>query len=297
MKASAWLLLGVSCCWSASVRAEWLTLGSRVISRGDSADPDAPVTGYAYGPRARASLGLDLAILNTPRRDRAFRLGLVGLVTLEDAEHHRVFPSQTGRSFVALSTSLAYREPFSWLPTGHELELGLELGHRGAFSLDQFVMRDAYRTNDVPFGAGGNYLGLDGALRFPFGAHWQTTSRLRLRSYFNALPDAVGQTEASDYLASTLEEGAELSAGLELGVRYQLASQLEPVLRLYADVVEPHDDSAKTLWLTRALFGLALPGADFELEPYADVEAGRGQGLLVNRTELRIGGGIRLYAR
>jgi hypothetical protein len=272
-------------------------LGSRVISRGDSADPDAPVTGYAYGPRARASLGLDLALLSQPHRDRAFRLGMVGLVALEDAQHRRVFPSQTGRSFVALGTSLAYREPFRWLPAGHELELGLELGHRGAFTLDQLVLRDGYRTNDVPFGAGGNYLGLDGALRFPVGAHWTTTTRLRLRSYLNALPDAVGQTEASDYLASTLEEGAKASAGLELGLRYQLAPRVEPALRLYADVIEPHDDSAKTLWLTRALLGLALPGADFELEPYADVEAGHGQGLLVNRTELRMGGGVRLYAR
>ena len=35
---------------SATARAEWLTMGSRSISRADSADPDAPVTGYHFGP-------------------------------------------------------------------------------------------------------------------------------------------------------------------------------------------------------------------------------------------------------
>jgi hypothetical protein len=282
---------------SEAAAAEWLTAGSRTVTRGDSADPDAPVTGYAYGPRSRASVGVDVALLTLPQTSRTFRLGLIGLLAVEDADRKRALPGEVGRSLFALGPSWAYREPVAALPTGHELEWGLELGRRSAFTFDGFVLTDRYRTTDVPFGAGGWYLGIDGALRTPLGARASATTKLTLRSYTNAFPSLFGQTEASDHVASSLEEGALASAALELGVRFRLLPRAEPVVRLYADVIAPHDDSAKTLWLARALFGVALPGAHFELEPYVDVDAGRGQGLLVNRSQLRLGVGVRLYAR
>lgn len=294
-KTAAWL--AAACCLANPARAEWLQAGGRAISRGDSADPDAPVTGYAFGPRARASLGLDLALLSLPGPRRSFRWGLVGLVAFDAAYGKRALPSQLGRSLLAFGPSWAFHDPFATLPTGHELELDVELGRKTAFSLDELVLADRYRPSDVPFGAGGTYLGLAGGLSTPLGARTVFSSRLTLRSFINALPDAVGQTEASDYVASGLQEGAELSAALELGARFRLAPKVEPVLRAYADVIEPHDDSAKTLWLARVLVGLALPGAQFELEPFFDAEVGHGQGLLVNRSQWRFGLGARLYAR
>lgn len=279
-----------------TVKAEWLALGSRSISRADSANPDAPVLGYAYGPRARESLGADIAILLLPSERKTFRLGGAALLALEDADKKRAFPSEIARSWLALSASWAYRWPFfEAFPA--ELELGVELGRRSAFTLGDYRLSDPYRPNDVPYGAGGYYLGADAAVRFPLAARLQSSARLGLSSYLNALPDAIGQTEASDNTASFLEEGAELSAALELGLRYELSATVQPVAQIYADVIESHDDSARTLWLVRSLIGVALPGQRFELEPYIDAEVGHGQGLLVNRNQLRLGIGARIYAR
>jgi len=283
---------------SVHARADWLTLGSRAIARGDSADPDAPVTGYGYGPRARASLGLDVALLQDARSRRDFRFGLSALYAFENAGKSGILPRDLARGAFAVSAAFAYSDPLpSLLPRGHVLELGLELGRRTASSLGAFVLQDAHRPNDVPFGGGGNYLGFDAGVRSAFSSHGVVTSRLTIRSYTNALLDAVGQREASDVVADSLEEGAELSAALETDARWLLGTTVQPTLSLYAEWMEPHDDSAQTLWLARALLGLALPGAAFELEPYLDSEVGHGQGLLVNRTELRLGLGLRLYAR
>lgn len=292
------MLLAIGLFAPSTARAEWLTLSSRTISRADSADPDAPVTGYHFGPRASASVAADLSILTLDRADRQTRLGVVGFLSIDDASEKGLLPDQLGRSQAVLSAAWAFREPLpSLLAPGHELELGIELGKQSAFTLDGFVLRDTYHSDDVPFGAGGTYLGLDVALRSRLGGRLVGATRLTARSYVNALPDAIGQSEASDHAADALREGAELSASLELGARFAVSPQVVPVARLFLQAIEPHDDSAKTLWLGRLLLGLALPGAQLELEPYVDVEAGRGYGLLVNRTELRLGGGIRLYAR
>jgi len=282
---------------SVDARADWLVLGSRAISRGDSASPDAPVTGYGYGPRAHASLGLDLALLEDARTRRDFRIGLSTLYVFENATKSGVLPRDLTRGAFAVSATFAYSDALPrLLPRGHVLEFGLELGRRTASSLGAFAP-GPHRSNDVPFGGGGNYLGIDAGVRSIFSSHATFTSRLTLRSYTNALLDAVGQHEASDVVADSLEEGAELSAALEAGVRWLIGATAQPTLSLRAEWVEPHDGSAKTLWLTRALLGLALPGAQFELEPYVDGEVGHGQGLLVNRTELRLGFGVRLHAR
>jgi len=37
-------------------------------------------------------------------------------------------------------------------------------------------------------------------------------------------------------------------------------------------------------------------GTQLEMTPYFDVEAGHGSGILINRSELRFGAGVRLYA-
>lgn len=298
MRARAFWLALALCGAPSAADADWLTLGSRALSRGDSADPDAPVVAYGYGPRARASLGGDVALFTTGRSGREFRLGAAGLFAVEDAESKDASPNEVGRSLLALSATWAYADVLpSLLPVDSLVELGLELGGRSSFAFDQFTLADPYHPDDVPFGAGGNYLGLDAGLRAPLSRHLVGVSRLTLRAYTNAFPAMFGQTEASDHVASALEEGAELSVALELGARFLLTSRAQPVLHLYADVIEPHDDSAKTLWLVRGLAGVAIPGGDFELEPFVDMEAGHGQGLLVNRTELRLGIGARLYAR
>jgi hypothetical protein len=149
----------------------------------------------------------------------------------------------------------------------------------------------------VPYGAGGYYLGGDVAIRLPLAGPLEGSSRLSLLGYANAFPALVGASGVSDHTASFLEEGAELAVSLELGLRYRRSARAQPALHFFGDVIVPHDDSAKTLWLVRTLLGVALPGQRFELEPYLDAEAGHGQGLLVNRSQVRLGVGARVRAR
>ena len=288
--------LGVSL--TRPLHAEWLPGPSRALSFADSASPDAPVTSYAYGPRARASLGGDWALVGKNGRASDVRLGGSALVVIEDAEHRAVFPSQTLRTVLELS--------LAWAFPGHgagarastrTFELGLVLGRTSSEPLAGYVLSDRHHADDVPFGAGGSYLGADGAFRARCLPKLTLTSRLGLRLFMNALPDLVGQREASDIIADFAHEGAEAASRFELALRWAPSDAAQPLLALYADSIVAHDDSAKPLWLGRALLGVALAGRAYELTPFVDVEAGHGQGVLVNRTELRWGGGLRLHVR
>lgn len=286
--------------WLAPRRAaaEWLPGPSHAISTADSASPDAPVTGYAYGPRAQVSLGGDLALFSVPARAFTFRLGGSALVAFEDGARHVPLPGETVRSAFELSAAWEL-EDFAAraLGPGKELELSLSLGRRSALPMTDFTLADRYHTDDVPFGAGGDYLGAEIAFRAPLGSRFSETSRLGFRAYANAFPDLVGARVASDLVADSLHEGAEYQAWFELGARFHAAGWAEPLARLYVELIEAHDDSAKSLFLARLLVGCALPGRSLELTPFTAFEAGHGPGILVNRTELRWSGGIRLYAR
>ncbi len=295
--ALTWLASGA---WLAPRRAaaEWLPGPSHAISMADSASPDAPVTGYAYGPRAHVSLGGDLALFSVAARAFSFRFGGSALLAFEDGARHVPLPGETLRSAFELSGAWELRDfAARALGPGKELELSLSLGRRSALPMTDFTLGDRYHTDDVPFGAGGDYLGADVAFRAPLGTRFSETSRLGFRAYANAFPDLFGARVASDVTADSLHEGAEYQAWFELGARFHAASWVEPLSRLYVEVIEPHDDNAKPLFLARLLVGGALPGRSFELTPFTAFEAGHGPGILVNRTELRWSGGIRLYAR
>jgi len=288
-------------------RADWLSGPSRAISSADSASPDAPVTSYAYGPRAQASVGGDLALVSVFGRKSAFRLGGSALVAFEDAARRAVLPGETLRTSFELT--------FAWSLTNFaehtlgrqsELEWALALGRRSALPMTDFTLADRYHSDDVPFGAGGYYLGGDIAFRAPLAVdraqspvlrRGSAFSRLGLRAYTNSFPDLVGANEASDFVADALHEGAEYQAWFEVGLRVHATERVEPLARLYLDMIEPHDDTAKPLVLARLLLGAALPGRSFELTPFTALEAGHGEGILVNRSELRWSGGVRLYAR
>ncbi len=278
--------------------AEWLSGPSRAISIADSASPDAPVSSYAFGPRAAASVGGDLALLTLHGRTAALRLGGSALVAFEDADRRVVLPGETLRTSFELSSAWAFTDfAASSLGLGKDLELTLALGRHSALPMTDFTLGDTFHSDDVPFGAGGYYLGLDGAFSAPLGCRFVEFSRLGFRLYTNGFPDLFGAHEASDTVADSLHEGAEYQAWFEVGLRFHATDWGEPLARLYLDLIEPHDDSAKTLALARLLLGVALPGRSFELTPFTAFEAGHGEGILVNRTELRSREGVRLYAR
>jgi hypothetical protein len=280
------------------LHAEWLPGPSRALSLADSASPDAPVTGYAYGPRAQVSLGGDWALLGARGRGSDVRLGGTALLVFEDAERRSLVPTQTLRTVFELSAAWAFPGHAAGARAStRTFELALVLGRTAGESLAGYVLSDRHHADDVPFGAGGTYLGADAAFRAPLLPALTVTSRLCLRLFTNAFPDLVGQPEASDLVADSGHEGAEVASHFELALRWAASAGARPLLALYADSILPHDDSAKVLWLGRALLGVALPGRAFELTPFLGVEAGHGQGVLVNRTELRLGSGLRLNAR
>jgi hypothetical protein len=298
MKRGAAALFLLPFSFSPAARAEWLTTPSRAISIGDSASPDAPATSYAYGPRARASVGLDLAVLRIPRERATWRFGGMALVAFEDVDDHDPLPGETVRSAWELSAAYAFEDfAGSTLGPGRTFELALGLGRRSAYAVDGFVLDDPYQPDDVPFGAGGVYLGTDVALHSSLGERFATFARLGFRGYLSGFADAAGTSEIGNFLADASQQGAKWQGSFELGLRFALAPELEPLARLYGEVIEPHDDSAKTLWLGRLLLGVALPSDAWEAAPFIDVEAGHGSGIAVNRTELRLGTGVRVYAR
>jgi hypothetical protein len=278
--------------------AEWLAGPSRAISIADSAAPNAPVSSYAYGPRAQASIGGDLAWFSAQHENLTFRLGSSALVAFEDASRHAVLPGESQRMAFALSGAWAISDFMArTLGPGKELELSLALGRDFALAGTDYTLADRYHSDDVPFGAGGDYVSLDAALKMPLASQFEQFSRLGFRVYLNAFPDLVGAHVASDTVADSLHEGGEYQAFFELGLRFHASEHVQPLARLYFDLIEPHDDSAKTLALARLVLGAALPGKSFELTPFTAFEAGHGEGILVNRTELRWSGGVRLYAR
>ena len=283
---------------SSAAAAEWLPGRSRAVTHEDSADPSAPVVSYAYGPRARATLGGDLAFVAFRDRRKDLRLGGSALLAFENARSTRVVPDQTFTSAVELGAAWAFpgaTHPLS--RTLGTLELAVTLGNRAAHRLSYFELGDRIHTTDVPFGAGGSYLGLELAARSLAHAPLVLTPRLGFRLFTNLFPDLVGQRVASDVVADGLREGAEFMDFLELDARWVQSPRVQPLLGLYTDAIFPHDDSAHRRWLGRFLLGVALPGTAFELTPFVDGELGHGQGLLVNRTEARLGAGVRLDAR
>ena len=276
---------------------DWLEIGSRALPRGESASPDAPVVGLAYGPRASSRLGADLSLVTWRSDVRTFRLGLLGLVGFDNALSRSPLAGETGRTAVEVGLASSFD---GWAarrlgPRG-VLEVALVLGRRTAFSTERYLFGDAYRTNDVPFGAGGTYLGCEGAMKIGRSSAWDATLRLGLRGYLNAFPDLVGQRPASNVVADFLHEGAEWQTTVEVGVARRIGDSLRALATLYAEAIGPHDDTAKHLWLGRLEAGVALRSRTLGLMPFVDLEGGHGPSLQVNRTELRLAAGVKIYA-
>jgi len=278
--------------------AEWLQLGSRALPRGAWADPDAPATGIAYGPRGSSRAGADVALVTWRSDERTRRLGLSAVVGFDNAVTRSPLAGELGRTAVELAIASSFD---GWaarhLGARGVLELGLAVGRRSAFSTERYLLGDAPRADDVPFGAGGSYLGLDAAARTGLRAAWDLGVRLALRAYLNAFPDLVGSREASDVVADSLHEGAEWQGSVEARVDRRFGARARGYLSLYAEAIAPHDDSAKGLWLGRLEAGVALTSNALEVAFFVAGEAGHGPSLLVNQTELRLLGGVKIYAR
>lgn len=277
----------------------WLPGPDRAIPRTTSASRDAPVLEYAFGPRAQASLGGEPGLVAVVRDDYAFRLGLYGMVALENATSTRAFPpgelwrGLAGVSFAWELPGLARR----WLVPGSTLELGLVVGHESdhATSASSSSLPPPGPLA-IPFGAGGDFLAPDVAVRLPAGRGVTIDLRLQDRIYFNELPLLVGARVLSDTIADDLHEGLVNAPSADLVVRWKALPWLEPQLALFGEHLFAHDAFVPDGQFFRAVLGGVLPGRVGELEPFVSFDGGNGKGLLVQERALRLSVGVRYAA-
>jgi hypothetical protein len=274
------------------------TGGSHALPQGDSASPDAPASFVSYGPRMDAGLGLDLGVLVLQGYASTFRLGLVALVAFANTTSSAPVAGDIVRTQFALgpSWSLDRWAREHWGARG-VLDFGVSLGRRSAFATEGYWLQDEVRQGDVPFGAGGGYLGFSAEARQTLSPVWDLSSRWSFRGYTNAWPDWFGAHEVADGVADALYEGASSQASIDVGLRWHWRETVQPVLWFYGDLIDGHDDNARLLWLTKLQLGGAIAADKLEWLPFTALEAGHGAGLLVNRTELRLNLGVKLYAR
>lgn len=278
----------------ASARAEttFLPADARAIPRSTSASRDAPVVEIAYGPRAYGSLGFAHGALSKD----SWRLGVYAVVAYENDTSSSALPKWVlARDFEGLTSAWAMPETAKrWFGPESMLELALAVGRERAHQ-DAGATVDAYRTTDIPFGGGGWSVAPDVAVRLAVSKNVKLVSRIGDRIFVNAFPLWLGQREASNVVASYLEEGLVHEPWTELVLSWHAGSLATPIVAVHAEGMVAHDDSARDGVLVRGVLGLALPGAAGTLMPFASGEAGNGKGLFINRRELRLSVGVRLW--
>jgi hypothetical protein len=296
--ACAALAAAVSLEGTARADVTWLPGPPRAIPRSASASRDTPVLEYAYGPRAQASIGAEPGLLAIDHGDFVTRVGLYAMVGLENATDTRAFPpGELWRGLVG--ASVAWDLPNAakaWLVPGADLEVALVVGHESDHAtVDSTARLETPPATAIPFGAGGDFVAPDVAVRLPAGP-LVLTARLQDRVYFNAFPLVVGDRASSDGIAAGLHEGLAQAAGADLIARWRLSSWAQPQLALFGEHLFAREPSVDDGGFFRAMLGLALPGWSGELLPFGSFDTGNGKGLLVDRRETRLSIGVRYAA-
>jgi hypothetical protein len=273
----------------------WMPGAARAVARSSSASRDVAVTEYAYGPRAHASFGGEVGLLEFRGARSSLRLGAFGMLAVDEGSSKNPLPSpELFRDVEGVSAALALpRAGANLFGKGALLELGLVVGHDGAHAASGYAVPDAYRTTDIPFGGGGWFLEPDVALRVGCGARCVLITRIEDRVYMNALPLMVGQRAASDVVADYLDEGLVQAPGAELTLHWRLSDWIRPTVSLFGEELLAHDSSAESGVWARVMAGPEFPGRAGELWPFVAFDAGNGPGLLINRRELRLAVGVR----
>jgi hypothetical protein len=281
---------------AARADTSWLPGAARAIPRTDSASRDAALVEIAYGPRAQLSLGGEPGVVEIRGPAATWRLGVYGLVALENGAVDRLFPAdEVSRLLLGLSAAVELSAAArAWLPPGGDLEIALVLGYENAHaSAFATSFLPPPRAGDIAFGGGGEFLAPEIALRLPLGSDAWLSLRLQDRIYMNQWPLLFGARELSDQIADTLREGLINAPGVDVILGWRATSWGQPQLALYAERLLAHDAFADDGYFVRALGGLVLPGRAGQVEPFVSLDAGNGKGLLINRHELRLSAGVR----
>ena len=285
-------------CFTAAARADttWLPGDARAITRSTSASRDAPVFEYAYGPRAQASIGAELGIVEFTRETTTLRIGFYALLALENASSNDVFPPQElWRGLLGAHVALELpRLARAWLVPGSKLEIALVVGREDNHATQAPTPPLAPPgPSAIPFGGGGDFLAPEIAVSLPLGRSLNVVMRLQDRIYWNALPLLVGARVASDAIADGLHEGLANAPGADIIVRWRATPWLAPQLAIFAEHLFPHDAFVEDGSFLRVMAGLVTRGRVGELEPFVSFDGGNGKGLLIEERALRLSVGVR----
>lgn len=293
-------LLALSCAVPAAAHAAptWLPGVTRAVPLEDTASRDAPVLEYAWGPRAQLSLGQTLGLVTWPGDGDGgvgVHLALSGLVALEDAHAKGAFPDELARVVGTLGCAFTFDMTPVFGADG-AFEIGVELGverSRELVAAESERVDLPFGPEDIPFGGGGLWLGVDVAWRLRLADAWVLNVRLADRIFTNGWPLMFGARAESQQVATFLDEGLAHQASLAVGVRWAASAAVQPVARLFFEGLIPSDDSAADSYFFRGVLGVAFPGDGGELLPFLSLDAGSGKGHLINRHEVRFSVGVR----
>ncbi len=274
-----WLLLA-----SPARAATWTLLPAEAsaVPYARSASRDAPVFEYAYGPRAQSSLGGVLGLAAREGEASTLRFSGSVLLALENARRDRPEPSEAWRTVFELTVARKSRA------FGGVLEPAVALGRAVAYTTGSEPV-DPIEPDDIPFGGGGYYVAPELAGAFAFG-RWRLEARASWRLYANLFPDLVDQEEVADVAADFFEDGLAHRPALDV----TFAHEAGPFAAWHGALLFPHDDNAHAGAFTRLMLGTTFAGA---VIPFVSVDAGNGQGALINREELRFSAGVRYAPR
>jgi hypothetical protein len=268
----------------------WLPGSAREIPRTSSASRDTPLFQSSFDSRWQASAGLEfgLALVRPARSGQAFRLGMYGMVDLQNADQPAIFEpvgTELLRGLYGFSISWAAEDlAHRWLGPQGALELSLVAGHESDHALADFTnAHPDFEVSPLPGdieSTGGNFLQPDLAARFALRPDLALTSRLQWRVY---LPGSGPIRHAP---------------GVDLVLRWKLLAWLQPQIAGFAErwYVDHSINQANDGGFARLLCGLGFPGRWGEATPFGAVDVGNGDGLLVNRRALRLTVGVRYAA-
>ncbi|MCB9507231.1 MAG: hypothetical protein H6697_06110 [Myxococcales bacterium] len=277
----------------------WLPDQPRSIPLADGASREIPALEYAYGPRAQLTLGHPLPIWERSG-DRHLSVWTSALVALENESGLGPAPLELGRLRAELGTAVALdRRVGDALGAGGAFELGFLFGFERSRELRSSEVDNhlpAPSPGDIPFGAGGSWIGLDVSTQTRLSEKLTLTTRLADRVFMNQFAELFGGHLAGADVASALSEGLRNAPAADVVLRWEATERAQPVISVFAEGLLPHDDSADASYFVRGLLGVACVGARASILPFVSVDAGSGRGFLVNRHELRLSVGVR-YGR